>query len=496
MKTKGSVYQVPKKCLAQFHFYNKLDCLADPEVKFITALLELAFEKNENDTSIETSESDDVLFSFSKDELKKQLLENKSSCSDTLIKTRSKALHKLGVFKLNLFKRDKSKSAHLYTLQLATKLTDIESPNKKNYTRNKDQRGQLKALRTQLIETNAQVLDTSIPIKLARSERLWNGVFGACMRTSRNDPRKKEPFLTIYGFGKGPVRITTSTQTDSEICHVDDQRTILAIITLVCYTISGIMDAGGEVKNDFFIDIVELCNLMGLDGSGANRETVRQSLKRLYTTNFNLELDQDSEGGRAFASHFGLSFEADEQNFRFLTEMDHTLDAEYGGSSVRKPRWYRIALHSKTFKDLIDPSVISTFVNNPQMLKASSGLILLFHTWCSINVKRSGNFKRSVSLNELQKKMIPSARYDNFKKRFLVSLRRHQKLNGENWNDTGPNRMNIYGYIIEAEPNPVDDWIFSVIRDKKDHVIGDKSLHNKLLESHKKGEHIQHELEV
>lgn len=496
MKAKGSKYQIPKKCLGQFHYYNKLECLNTPEVNFITALLELAFEKNGNDISSSDSESDDILFEITKDELKAQLLKNKHSCSDTLIKTRSKILFKLGVFKLNQFKREKSKSAHAYTLQLATKLTDIESPNKKEFQDHKAHRGKLKALKTQLIETNAQILDTNFPIKLARSERFWNGVLGACMRTSRNDPRKRDPFTTVYGFGKRPVRITTSTQTDSEICHVDDQRTILAIITLACYNISGVMEDGGKVENNFFIDIVELCNLMGLDGCGANRETVRQSLKRLYTTNFNLELDQDSEEGKAFASHFGLSFEADEQNFRFLTEMDNTLDAEYGGSSVRKPRWYRIALHSKTFNDLIDPSVISTFVNNPKMLKASSGLIILFYTWCSINVKRSGNLKQSISLCRLQKKIVPSARYDNFKKRFLIALRRHQKLDGEVWDDDCANRMNIYGYVVEAEPNPVDDWIFTVIRDKKDPVIGDKSMHNKLLENQKRTQTIQDELEV
>jgi len=479
VKSSGSVYRVKKRHLGQIKIYSDLDCFSKTERTFLLGLLELC-------SSLDNiPESDNNLtIDVTRTELQEWLKEKNIGSGDTILKKRSAALTEIGLFKKEKYQRPKCKPADLFILQDATNVLDVPSK-RKQFKDHRPHRQKLKEIKTQLIEADAQILDSSLPIRLARSERLWNGVFGSCMRSSRTDPRRTEPFSTIYRIGSDQIEIITSSQSDSEICHVDDQRTIRAVITMVCIEIVERMDLGKEIRNEFYIDIVDLCDIMGLDGSGANRDTVRDSMKRLYSTNFNLILDSESETGHRFAEQFGITPGADDLNFRFLTELDSSIDREYGGGSVRRPRWYRIALHSKTFQDLVDLNVISTFIDNKEILKVSSGLIHIFYTWCCIHVKRSGKRVINITLPDLQKFMIPASRYDNFRDRFLAALKHHQEKNNQVWHQDGVNIINLFGYIVKMEPNLVHDFLFTAYRDKSDPIIGDSSMHNRLLNTGK-----------
>jgi len=479
IKSSGSVYRVKRRHLGQIKIYSELECLSKTERTFLLGLLELC-------SSLEsTLRPNNNAIDVTRNELQEWIKEKNIGSGNTILKKRSAALAEIGLFQKEKFQRPKCKPSDLFILQDAT--TVLDAPTKlKQFKDHRPYRQKLKEIKTQLIETDAQILDNSLPIRLARSERLWNGVFGSCMRASRTDPRRIEPFTTIYRIGSDQIKIITSSQSDSEICHVDDQRTIRAVITMVCIEIIERMDQVKEIQNEFYIDIVDLCQIMGLDGSGANRDTVRDSLKRLYSTNFNIIIDSDSENGHRFAEQFGITPGADDLNFRFLTELDSSIDREYGGSSIRRPRWYRIALHSKTFHDLIDLNVISTFIDNKEILKVSSGLIHIFYTWCCIHVKRSGKRVMHITLPDLQKFIIPASRYDNFRDRFLLALKHHQEKNNQIWDENGVNIINLFGYIVKMEPDFTNEFIFSVFRDKNDPIIGDKSVHNRLLSSGKR----------
>jgi len=492
----GSVYKIKKRQVRQLKLYSDLQCITEAERCFLLELISLAAIKFEQiDEEIQTiditrpefkkwldekNEEIDVEVAKEEDEkIKKIIKKKKIGASETLIKKRSASFTTMGLFVKDKFRRENFKPSDLFLLQDPTNVAHLDAVEKK-FKDHRTQRIRLKEIKSSLVEADAQILDSQLNVRLARSERLWNGVFGSCMCSSRNDPRKNESFSTIYSFGADKIEIITSSQTDSQICNVDDQRTIRAVITLACIATAERIQFGQNIINEFFVDIVDLCKIMGLDGSGANRDTVRDSMKRLYSTNFNIVMDSDSEAGARFADQFGITPGADDLNFRFLTELDASIDREYGGGSVRRPRWYRISFHSKTFQDLIDPNVISTFIDNKEILKVSSGLIHVFYTWCSIHVKRRGSRVLTVSLPDLQKQLIPATRYDNFRERFLVALRRQQLNSNENWIERGVNIVKLFGYIIKMEPDPSYDYIFTVHRDKKDPIIGDGSIHNRL----------------
>ena len=473
----GSVYRIKDRHLDQMKLYADLTCINEPEKKFVLSLVELAHTLKVKYTNVEEESIDTI--DISRSLLQEWLKDKDQGSGDTILKKRSASLASIGLFEKSKYPIKKRKPADLFILKDASEILHLPSI-KQEYEDHRPHRQSLKKIRSQLIEADSQILDNNLPLRLARSERLWNGVLGSCMRTSRNDPRKNEHFTTVYRFGADRIEIVTSTQTTSEICHVDDQRTIRAIITLACLEIGERLDLGKEIKNEFFIDIVHLCELIGLDGSGSNRDTVRDSMERLYSTNFNLKLDSQSETGKAFINQFGLSDGIDDLNYRFLTEFDSSIDRAYGGSTVRRPRWYRISLHSKTFNDLVDPTVISTFIDNKAILKVSSGLIHLFYTWCSIHVKRSGKRVISISLPDLHKQLSPSTRYDNFRDRFLTALKQHLKSHNQGAEILSTVRIPLFGYYIKAEADDSFDYIFTAYRDKNDSVIGDKSMHNRL----------------
>lgn len=81
---------------------------------------------------------------------------------------------------------------------------------------------------------------------------------------------------------------------------------------------------------------------------------------------------------------------------------------------------------------------------------------------------------------DLQRRLIPTARYDNFKDRLVSALKQYQKERNIPW-DEYSNEFNLMGYIVNMEHDPVNDYVFTAFRDKYDPVIGDRSMHNRLL---------------
>lgn len=474
MKDQGSVYRAKQHQLKLMKNYGELPFLTKSERSFLLDLMELLLVELSDNPELEE-------ISVSRSRLSLWLKSKGVGSSLTLIKKRSQAITDYGLFAKSTSARPGRKPYDIFILSELRDVINNAAPAKEVYEDFRPHIGKLSEIKNQLVIADAQILDRNLPVHYARSERLWNGVLGSCMRSSNSDSRGSDPFTTIYRFGPDTIEIITSAQSDSETAHINDQRTIRTIMTLVHLAIQERREIGAEIKNEFFVDIVDLCNLMELDGSGANRDTVRKSMERLYSTNFHIKLDSTSAAGQQFVDFFGFSVGADDFNFRFLTEMDSSLDRKYGGGAVRRPRWYRISLHSKTFQDLVDTETISTFIDNKELLGLSSGMLHLLYSWCTWNVKRAGNRKAVATMRRLQRQLIPASRYDTFLARLLNQLKRYTLSKGKLWDDHEPNSINLFGYKVKIIPDEANDFIVEAWRDKKDPVIGDNSLHNRQL---------------
>lgn len=462
----GSVYIVNERQISQARMYASLDILNEQEQKFISSILALASTKTANASNH---------FELNRTELQQYLTETNQPASDGIIKKRTANLQKAGIFHVAQIKRTRAKAANSYTLAPLSDLLLIAPPEKKEYPNPSQAHAGLKQLRTQLALLDAQVLDEST-VRFARSDKLFIGVLSTCLRSSQHDPRRQEPITTIYRYQKEQVKIVTSTLSDQEIATIEDIRVMRAVFTLVCMEIQERKDSGKPIENSFVLDIVSLLNLLGLSGSGGNRDVIRNSLNRLYATNFRFDINQQQKFGSLFAKSFGLDA-VDEMNFKFLTELDSNIDREYDGATYRRPRYFRIAIHSRTYRDLMDAETIASYIDNIEILRASSGFIDLIYNWCSIMVKRSGYKRISTTLKQLHLKLLPATRFDNFSTRFISAIKNHHIHNGGKWSDTSSNLVKLFGYILIVEKDATEGYKFLAYRDKNDPVIGDKSFH-------------------
>lgn len=162
IKSTGSVYRVKKRHIGQIKIYSDLDCLSKIERVFLLGLLELCSSLDK------TVESDNNLtIDVTRSELQDWLKEKDIGSGDTIIKKRSAALTEIGLFKKEKYQRPKCKPADLFLLQDATAVLDVPSK-RKLFKDHRPHRQKLKEIKTQLIEADAQILDSSLP-KIGRA---------------------------------------------------------------------------------------------------------------------------------------------------------------------------------------------------------------------------------------------------------------------------------------------------------------------------------------
>src|SRR5690625_3879531 len=249
--------------------------------------------------------------------------------------------------------------------------------------------------RQSLSNHDGQLLESPKELKRAHSERLLNNVFFGCGRLSSRDPRRKK-IVTFYPFKGEVVEITATAGGESDLFSLDDQNTVLAIITLVIY--SHYSQAGNNVPlasipNEYFLDICALAEVCGLEPNGANRQTLRRSLDRLYHSNLHVQCSKDS----LFAQHFGLyssmgdgrEFHPDDLNFRFLSALDAVSEPDPTISGARRPRYYRISLHPLIHRQLLDKEVWSTFVVDPMLVRNRLRLVTHLYFFAARMIHRS-----------------------------------------------------------------------------------------------------------
>lgn len=337
--------------------------------------------------------------------------------------------------------------------------------------------------RQNLTTQEGQLLESPKELKRAHSERLLNNVFFGCGRLSSRDPRRKK-IVTIYPFKGETVEITATAGGDSDLFSLDDQNTVLAVITLVIY--SHYAQAANNVpltsiRNEYFLDICALAEVCGLEPNGANRQTLRRSLDRLYHSNLHVQCSKDS----LFAQHFGLyssmgdgrEFHPDDLNFRFLSGLDAVSEPDPTISGARRPRYYRISLHPLIHSQLLDKDVWSTFVVDPNLVRNRLRLVTHLYFFAARMIHRSRDKIRTYPIETVQRLTMPAhTRFDNWRRSLFIELRKFAATQGAKWAEDEVNILELFGYFLKVQPDIRHGHVFTFWFNPNHPVLGYSAL--------------------
>lgn len=372
-----------------------------------------------------------------------------------------------------LFVAERLRTPHLrgfrnsLNLQSPTTLVRNPVPESKSYPafqpphkRDKSYYTAIQKARQDLRNHDAQLLESPKDLKRAHSERLLNNVFFGCGRLSLRDPRRKK-IVTHYPFKGEVVEITATAGGDTDLFSLDDQNTVLAIITLVIhshYTQTTNNVPLTSIPNEYFLDICALAHVCGLNPNGANRQTLRRSLDRLYHSNLHVQCSPDSR----FAQHFGLfssfgngrEFHPDDLNFRFLSALDAVSEPDPTISGARRPRYYRISLHPLIHRQLLDKDVWSTFVVDPKLVRNRLRLVTHLYFFAARMIHRRKDKVNSFPIETVHRLTMPAhARFDNWRRSLFIELRKFAANQGAQWKENETNILELFGYFMKVEPD-------------------------------------------
>lgn len=403
----------------------------------------------------------------------------------------------LGFFQKTRLKRKGFKSLNHYIMVAPSKVLTFPKRIKKSIKDPRISRLEMIDKRKQLIHGGELLfeLNSFNEQSEVKTERLFNSVFNSCIRLSTHDPRK-DRIETTYHFGltKQAEKIKIITKTTSDIMVLDDQTTLLAIVSMICNLNRRREEDGKPHSNSYLIDIRPLCRMLGLEPTGGNRDTVRKRIQRIYDTQFEIICPPNSR----FAKHFDLysqteageQLTVDERHYRFITEMDIThQDLQDENNEVAsRPSMFRISIHSDTYKKMLDPDVWNTYSVPPELLRAS-GMVFALYQFASYQlgrtVKKSRESKEFM-LGQLHSLLFPASSFHNFKRTFFDQFKSHFKSQGTLWSDSKQsiNKINLFGWWIEfSYIEHANDYQIKITRDQSDSYVGSKSLHNRILAS-------------
>lgn len=326
--------------------------------------------------------------------------------------------------------------------------------------RGKEYYAAIRRTKDRLADKDIQILESPKELKRAHSERLLNNVFFGCGRMSSRDPRRKK-IVTVYPFQDERITVTATAGGDTDLFCLEDQNTVLAIITLVILSHSQ-QSANNvplsSIPNEYYMDICDLTQICGLEPTGANRETLRKSLDRLYHSNLHVACSKDSQ----FAQYFGLyssmgdgrEFHPDDLNFRFISALDAVSEADPLLSKARRPRYYRISLHPIIHRQLLDKGVWSTFVVDPELVRNRLRLLTHLYFFAARNIHRDPNKIRQFPIETVHKYTMPAyTRFDNWKRSLFNEFKRLAKSQDVEWSEGGTCVLELFGYFVKTEPH-------------------------------------------
>lgn len=438
---------------------------------------------------LNNSERDEVFYLIDIEQLRAATNlsdKRKVGLSKASLATRLNRLQEMGIFNREIIKvPSKNGRLYQYTLQPLDTILDTPLPQSSVITkppkvRNKDYYQKLKLKDEELLEADAQLLIYPGKLGHAYSERLLNNVFFACGRQSVRDSRT-DLIETFYPFQGELVKITATSGGNTDIYSLDDQNTVLAVITMVIYTNKERMELGRKITNEYFLDIVDLCKICGLSSDGANRTTFRKSLDRLYFTNLNVVCPPHSK----FAEFFGLDsttdngerFSPDNLDFRFLWSRDSVAEIEDDLTGDRLPRKYRISLHPLIFTQLLDQDVWNTFVINPSLLKNRLKMITHLYFFASRLIARDPTRIFSFPIKAVQKQIMPAIqRYQTWQTALLNECSKFAEKTNQTWIKDGENTLDIYGYFIKVAPHYAHGYKLTFWFNQDDPILGKDGL--------------------
>ena len=355
--------------------------------------------------------------------------------------------------------------------------------------------------------TDLQFLESAEHLKLHLHEQIFNGVLDSAMRLSYSDKRVKK-IECLYFFAGAPLHITTtcSSEEDSEIMASPDQRAMRSIISVCRQSILKYIRVVKEqydeetrstwsqdeyllhIPNLFTIDIQDLCEMMKISVKGEGPNTAASMLKRLNDTKFEV----DTRDNAKFKQMFSMTGKGDLLEFRFMNGLEITREDDkirevFNVQGELVPRFYTFQLEPRIFKSLVlhAMGLLSTmFISHKELASERSGMAQRFANWSRsfIGGREKGNLKdQEYDLYDMQERLSPGTRMDNFKKHFLDMM---EKFNlGEPLSKDNPKiTALVYGYYIHLDnSHPKKGMVIRIERDRKDPIVGDNSKHQQYL---------------
>ncbi len=287
----------------------------------------------------------------------------------------------------------------------------------------------------------------------------------------------------IIRIGKNKVNVKATSIPEYGICKDLDARTILHISTICVQTIRTQIELGIKPENEFMIDIVDLCNLSQLEPTGANRETIRKSLNRMYHTNYNLNFVADLEQQDYLKSIVGIP--DNEKNYRFLNELDTSYDRNMRGPRGA-PRWFRISVMKSAFDSFCQQTTHSVvYLWHKELLRFSNGLIHIMYQHFNVRILRSTD--KDIELvyteDELHSQLAPSSNINTFRAYFLEVIRKwfvQSDNTDKDWKPSGHFNVKRLGFDMSFELEHGTLVKAIIKRDQQDQLTGAHSKHRYL----------------
>lgn len=388
--------------------------------------------------------------------------------------------------------------------QLADKLRDKstidDSVTAKGTTSRKLHHNELQRLKQMKVATSfGQELAT---IDVSVTDRRFSLIAG----TFKTSPQQKTSLIKgelLAGHKK--FQIQSSASEGFDLACQDDLSTINAICTICEIAIAEIRTLGGEVENNFLIDLNDICILKNLNPSGGNRISQARSMQRLRGTITQIYLDDSEEADNL--RRLLMLDKGQYHDISFLTGMSAHL--EYSEQEEEtSPRWIRISIDNVTYKFLSKQVVADTtpiILAHPELMKMGSetgagvgtGTIYMLYQFLNIEIKRRGNIQKTFTLDEMHKRIAAQSDFKTFRQQITNAAKaifnRTDKIGRPTvWMENGANNAALLGYVMiwNTQDGFVREATFN--RDIRDHITGNSSRHNALLKSEAKNKSKQH----
>jgi len=290
---------------------------------------------------------------------------------------------------------------------------------------------------------------------------------------------KVDSRLDTIRIGKNKINVKSTSTPEYGICKDLDARTILHISTICVQTIKTQYDLGIKPENEFMLDLVDLCNLAKLSPTGANRETIRKSLNRMYHTNYNLNIVAETEQEEFMRNVVGIP--DNEKNYRFLNELDTSYDRNMRGTRGA-PRWFRISVMKSAFDSFcLQATSPEVHLWHKELLRYSNGLIHIMYQHFNVRILRSKDTDTELvyTENELHMELAPSSNILTFRTYFIEVIK---KLFIQTDDDKPSGFFNVkrLGFDMSFELEHGTLVKARIKRDQQDPLTGANSKHRQL----------------